>query len=809
MLRIEKNMSHRLLGSLFKNYTLWEEEETLWIRDQKDITLDQIEQFAEFIKSDKKIKRIKLYEMSINDEQLQIIVSALKYKELLTEFSITSPWNLSCSGLSIVAIADLLRENSSLTELRLIGCQINHGAAMLIAQALSENRTLKKLDIGRNPIGSEAATSLIEAINVHGSLSTLDLTNTQLDDNIEKFSRALEANFSLTDLALGHNDICEKGALTLAIHLSNNATLKKLTISKYKKPISPNGIRILQKLFQRNYWLDKLELNEQTLLRTPEERALQIERESPAIHPANIELRIATLKEAFNTPSEKDLLEVYLQHFEDVDDAYQLSYVDLYNLIQTISTLSREGQLSTDYDRVITLCFNDPYFFEVFLKLDNLSLINENNFKTLYLLSDEERMTLQELFNSTATELSFDISDGLRSCLELLLPRSKKLLFPLFKQLMDSIPLNRSDLIALLSLSELNISRLHETITDLINANMLDNYAYKICFDRITAKKPKVTRATIEKKSRKEGQNAINNSQITINDSLTIYLEHNTNKEYVEGSFGRVKRGLAPQCLDDIPTYGVKKFFSIEWGKKYAVRGVKFNNLLGREAYFFQRKGLISLVSTWHSGKALIDYHEDEIKLKPLFNRFLCIISGLSDIEKLHSQFYIHGDIKPENFIVDFLKNTMLLIDFDGTRKKGSGKNACYTESFLDCNSRVRLLRRPETQSFYDDIYAMGKTISDLFPELYNLNLKILKNEASMVPIEYAVILLVTAMTRKNCHKRCTSSDALSYCHQIIDRIDTLDKEAMKIISEETISPKELSVENILRGQTQIKSRIC
>ncbi|MBI2785362.1 MAG: hypothetical protein HYX60_03245 [Legionella longbeachae] len=716
-----KTETGKILKNIHKDFNKYDHFKGNLYLERKKITLNQWKELSQLFQSPSHtipIKSISIYETKIDDESLKIIANSLIGNQELTTLSITRPGNLIRGGLGIEAIATLLQTNPSLTSLTLTDCNLGEKEGMLIADALAENKTLKKLDIGVNPIGSYAATRIIEAANVHAALTYLSFWNVNLDDNLEEFSKALAVNHSLTDLLLCCNQIGEQGAVTLGRHLVKNKNLKNLSI-EFNKNIGPNGKQALEKAFKKNHCMDTMQLRNKTLKRTDYERIIQIEREMPAHNHANIEMTMATLYKLLNIKNNiRTIIKDYLHDFEDTIEEYVLSYVDLYQLFKKINTCEREEYLSfIHHPEIIKIC-SGLYFFEDFSELSHLSLINESNFKAFYLLSDNNRDVLHDLLNREKASLTTEVSDLQKNCLDLLLPNSKPFLFDLFKLLTEHTPLIRKDLILLLSLSNTNIERLHKIVSSLFNTNMLNYQTYQIAFDRITAKIPKYSESTVEKISRKGTQNQISNSQLTINNAFTFFLEHKEDKEYFRGGIGKIKKGYsANQIIDETPTYNVKKIDpKLKDANTLATRAVKINHLLDRQACYFQRKGSYRIVSSWVSGKALSDYKEDELKLIPIEKRFYCLISGLSDIEKLHSHFRIHGDIKPSNFVIDFNQSRMSIIDFDSTRKMGSSStNSPYTLEYLSSYKNIN-----KNQSFCDDAYAMGQTIKDLFPEIYS-----------------------------------------------------------------------------------------
>lgn len=73
-----------------------------------------------------------------------------------------------------------------------------------------------------------------------------------------------------------------------------------------------------------------------------------------------------------------------------------------------------------------------------------------------------------------------------------------------------------------------------------------------------------------------------------------------------------------------------------------------------------------------------------------------------------------------------------------------------------------------------------------------------------MSHIEYATVKLVSFMNHKQHHKRCTSEDALNYCHQISSNLENLDRDFIDKMVKTIFSRENLSVEDVCRGKTNI-----
>lgn len=145
-----------------------------------------------------------------------------------------------------------------------------------------------------------------------------------------------------------------------------------------------------------------------------------------------------------------------------------------------------------------------------------------------------------------------------------------------------------------------------------------------------------------------------------------------------------------------------------------AAREVKYNRLLGRNATYFVRDNITSVVSEWQQGKGLHHYSKEELCRVPMKARLLCLSTALKDLNTLHQHHRKHGDVKCQNFVLNLDNVSMRLIDFGTSHKKGSFKSFGWTSEYLDPSVTGDLL--------CVDLYAMGIVTMHLFPELYSVS---------------------------------------------------------------------------------------
>ena len=105
---------------------------------------------------------------------------------------------LSDNFASIKALAEVLKTNTTLTELDLRRNFIGNEEAIVLAEALKINKTLVKLNLSENNIGNEGAKALAEALKTNRTLINLNLETNRISANgADPFVETLETNTTL------------------------------------------------------------------------------------------------------------------------------------------------------------------------------------------------------------------------------------------------------------------------------------------------------------------------------------------------------------------------------------------------------------------------------------------------------------------------------------------------------------------------------------------------------------------------------------------------------------------------------------
>ncbi len=160
----------------------------------------------------------------------------------------------------VLALANFLRDNTTVTSLKLDYCSICTAGARALAEALNVNTTLKTLELCFNDIGAEGAVALSEVLRVNTTLTTLHLGGNDIGaEGAVVLSEVLRFNTTLTTLYLGGNEIGSKGAVALSKALLGNTTLTTLDLNL--NFIGAEGAVALAEALLGNTTLTTLDLN--------------------------------------------------------------------------------------------------------------------------------------------------------------------------------------------------------------------------------------------------------------------------------------------------------------------------------------------------------------------------------------------------------------------------------------------------------------------------------------------------------------------------------------------------------------------
>lgn len=237
-----------------------------------------------------------------------------------------------------------------------------------------------------------------------------------------------------------------------------------------------------------------------------------------------------------------------------------------------------------------------------------------------------------------------------------------------------------------------------------------------------------------EKKSRKLGSSTYSLFSLYHDNRHPVSnfnIEHRADKKYPKGGFSeRVKKGF----VDDFsnPKYAIKIFKKNLLNRdsssilRLAMRGAFCSRLLGRTGLVFGEHDKHYLVTDWCHGLPLNKINVEFLSVLSIEKRIKLALDLTRQLSILHLHGLILGDIKPCNVMIS--SKAIHLIDLDSAILKG--EKPSFTPEFLDAELNYALQYNDYYYHYFNeksDLYALGLTLTFLFPELFMIHQGICK----------------------------------------------------------------------------------
>ena len=225
------------------------------------ISHQSLKSIAEVLRVNSTLKDLKFKGNTVGVGGTKLIAESLKANTTLKLLSLSrNNIKAKCGRL----FSDSLKVNGTLESLTLAKNALGSRGAQLLSDGLRVNTSLRHLDLSWNSIGSEGAESIAETIRVNASLTSLKLQGNNIGDpGANKVSEALKVNVSLEDLDLSGNAIGAAGAESIAEALKNNATLTALALNS--NVIGDNGAQSLCEALKKNATLTTLAVSDNNI----------------------------------------------------------------------------------------------------------------------------------------------------------------------------------------------------------------------------------------------------------------------------------------------------------------------------------------------------------------------------------------------------------------------------------------------------------------------------------------------------------------------------------------------------------------
>ena len=221
------------------------------------ISHQSLKSIAEVLRVNSTLKDLKFKGNKVGVGGTKLIAESLKANTTLKLLSLSrNNIKAKCGRL----FSDSLKVNGTLESLTLAKNALGSRGAQLLSEGLRVNTSLRHLDLSWNSIGSEGAESIAETIRVNASLTSLKLQGNNIGDpGANKVSEALKVNVCLEDLNLSFNAIGAAGAESIAEALKSNATLTTLDLNS--NVIGDNGAQSLCEALKTNATLTNLNVS--------------------------------------------------------------------------------------------------------------------------------------------------------------------------------------------------------------------------------------------------------------------------------------------------------------------------------------------------------------------------------------------------------------------------------------------------------------------------------------------------------------------------------------------------------------------
>ena len=136
----------------------------------------------------------------------------------------------------IQSLIDAIKFNKSITLINLISCDINDKFGKKIAEIIQENKSITALNFNKsdefnhkNIQEDDWIVAIADALKKNTSITSFNFVNNCITDNpIKVIAKALKNHTSITDLDLQLHEITDAGAEAMAEALQENTVIKKL-----------------------------------------------------------------------------------------------------------------------------------------------------------------------------------------------------------------------------------------------------------------------------------------------------------------------------------------------------------------------------------------------------------------------------------------------------------------------------------------------------------------------------------------------------------------------------------------------------
>ena len=193
--------------------------------------------------------------------QCSALAEVIKHNSTITELALSL--NRLGTG-DCTALADAIKHNSTITELNLSWNKLGTGDCTALAEAIKHNSTITQLDLSLNELGPGDCTALAEAIKHNSAITQLNLSQNELGiGDWTGLAEAIKHNSTITRLDLSSNRLGTGDCTALADAIKHNSTITELNLSWNK--LDPGDCTALAEAIKHNSTITQLDLSRNEL----------------------------------------------------------------------------------------------------------------------------------------------------------------------------------------------------------------------------------------------------------------------------------------------------------------------------------------------------------------------------------------------------------------------------------------------------------------------------------------------------------------------------------------------------------------
>jgi hypothetical protein len=207
------------------------------------------------------IQKLSFSLCGLRSEDVVSLSRALETNTSVEQLHLTNNTSIGDEGAR--ALADLLRNNSTIKVLCLLRCGILSDGAVNLGQVISENTSLEILNLSGNKFGDVGAIAFASGLVENKHIKHLCLSSCGITNGGVSLGQALKTNKTLKILDIGGENYLErKGVESLADGLSCNTNLTQLPLGVASDHNVPSALAVrISDYLQANKFLESKRFN--------------------------------------------------------------------------------------------------------------------------------------------------------------------------------------------------------------------------------------------------------------------------------------------------------------------------------------------------------------------------------------------------------------------------------------------------------------------------------------------------------------------------------------------------------------------